>query len=41
MGNVYEGLNPGDVIAVAGVSFLAEGMKVKLMQEIPSPEQGE
>jgi multidrug efflux system membrane fusion protein len=27
-----EGLEPGDIIAVAGVSFLADGMKVKLMQ---------
>jgi len=29
---VYEGLAAGDIIAVAGVSFLADGMKVKLMQ---------
>jgi RND family efflux transporter MFP subunit len=29
---VYEGLAVGDIIAVAGVSFLADGMKVKLMQ---------
>jgi len=28
----YEGLEPGDVIAVAGVSFLADGMTVKLIQ---------
>jgi hypothetical protein len=27
-----EGLAPGDIIAVAGVSFLADGMKVKLIQ---------
>ena len=40
MGNVYEGLKPGDVIAVAGVSFLADGMKVKLMQVKTNPEQG-
>jgi RND family efflux transporter MFP subunit len=30
---VSEGLAPGDVIAVAGVSFLADGMKVKLMKQ--------
>jgi len=30
---VYEGLRAGDVIAVAGVSFLADGMKVKPMKE--------
>jgi multidrug efflux system membrane fusion protein len=29
---VYEGLAPGEIIAVAGVSFLADGMKVKLMK---------
>ena len=29
---VDEGLAPGDIIAVAGVSFLADGMKVKLMK---------
>jgi RND family efflux transporter MFP subunit len=29
---VSEGLSAGDIIAVAGVSFLADGMKVKLMQ---------
>ncbi|MCK5121959.1 MAG: efflux RND transporter periplasmic adaptor subunit [Methylococcales bacterium] len=40
MGNVYEGLKPGDVIAVAGVSFLVDGMKVKLMQAKTNPEQG-
>jgi len=27
-----EGLKPGDIIAVAGVSFLADGMTVKLME---------
>ncbi len=27
-----EGLEPGNIIAVAGVSFLADGMKVKLLQ---------
>ena len=30
---VYEGLKAGDIIAVAGVSFLADGLKVKLMKE--------
>ena len=30
---VYEGLAPGDIIASAGVSFLADGMKVKLMKQ--------
>ena len=30
---VYEGLADGDIIAVAGVSFLADGMKVKLMEK--------
>jgi len=30
---VTEGLKAGDVIAVAGVSFLADGMKVNLMKE--------
>ncbi len=30
---VYEGLVAGDIIAVAGVSFLADGMKVKLMKQ--------
>ena len=30
---VYEGLAAGDIIAVAGVSFLADGMKVKLMKK--------
>jgi RND family efflux transporter MFP subunit len=30
---VYEGLAPGDIIAVAGVSFLADGMKVKLLKQ--------
>ena len=29
---VQEGLAAGDVIAVAGVSFLADGMEVKLME---------
>jgi len=30
---VYEGLADGDIIAVAGVSFLADGMEVKLMEQ--------
>jgi RND family efflux transporter MFP subunit len=30
---VSEGLSAGDIIAVAGVSFLADGMKVKLMEQ--------
>jgi multidrug efflux system membrane fusion protein len=30
---VSEGLADGDIIAVAGVSFLADGMKVKLMKQ--------
>jgi len=29
---ISEGLSAGDIIAVAGVSFLADGMKVKLME---------
>lgn len=31
---VDEGLEAGDVIAVAGVSFLADGMEVKLMKKV-------
>jgi len=30
---VYEGLAAGDIIAVAGASFLADGMKVKLLKQ--------
>jgi hypothetical protein len=30
---VTDGLAAGDVIAVAGVSFLADGMKVKLLKQ--------
>jgi RND family efflux transporter MFP subunit len=30
---VYEGLAAGDIIAVAGVSFLADGMQVKLLKQ--------
>jgi len=30
---VLEGLAAGDIIAVAGVSFLADGMKVRLMKQ--------
>ena len=29
---IAEGLEPGDIIAVAGVSFLADGMEVKLLE---------
>lgn len=29
--HISEGINAGDIVAVAGVSFLADGMKVKLM----------
>ena len=29
---IYEGLEAGDIIAVAGVSFLADGMEVKLLE---------
>jgi hypothetical protein len=29
---VYEGLAAGDIIAVAGVSFLADGLEVKLLE---------
>ncbi len=28
---IYEGVQPGDIVAVAGVSFLTDGQKVKLM----------
>ena len=30
---IYEGLAAGDIIVVAGVSFLADGMKVKLLKQ--------
>lgn len=30
---ISEGLSAGDIIAVAGVSFLADGMKVKLLKD--------
>jgi hypothetical protein len=30
---ITEGIAPGDVIAVAGVSFLRDGQKVKLMAQ--------
>ena len=33
---VSEGVSPGDILAVAGVSFLSDGMKVKLMEEAKS-----
>ena len=28
---IYQGVNAGDVVAVAGVSFLSDGQKVKLL----------
>ena len=37
---VTEGLSPGDVLAVAGVSFLSDGMQVKLM-ELPQEKKPE
>lgn len=40
LGIVHEGLKSGDIIVVAGVSFLADGMKVKLMQATTKPGQG-
>ena len=38
---VSEGVSPGDIVAVAGVSFLSDGMKVKLMakREEAKPEE--
>ena len=30
---VLEGVSPGDILAAAGVSFLSDGMKVKLMAD--------
>ena len=33
MAIVDQGLEQGDIIAVAGVSFLADGMEVKLMEK--------
>jgi hypothetical protein len=30
---IDEGLEAGDIIAVAGVSFLADGLEVKLLEE--------
>jgi multidrug efflux pump subunit AcrA (membrane-fusion protein) len=30
--NVVEGIEPGDIVAVAGVTFLSDGQTVKLMQ---------
>ena len=37
---VTEGLSPGDVLAAAGVSFLSDGMQVKLM-ELPKEKKPE
>ena len=31
--HVYEGVKAGDIVAVAGVTFLNDGQKVKLMQQ--------
>jgi hypothetical protein len=31
--NITEGLAPGDIIVVAGVSFLRDGQQVKLMSQ--------
>jgi hypothetical protein len=33
MSIIEEGLSAGDIIAVGGVSFLADGMKVKIMEQ--------
>ena len=38
MAIVSEGLAPGDIVAVAGVSFLSDAMKVKLMDEKQKPK---
>jgi len=35
---ISEGLAPGDIVAVAGVSFLSDGMKVNLMDEKQKPK---
>ena len=37
---ISDGVSPGDIVAVAGVSFLSDGMKVKLMAkpQIAKPE---
>ena len=37
---VYDGLTAGDIIAVAGVSFLADGLKVNLMKQQGKRNQG-
>jgi len=41
MAVVTDGLSPGDVLAVAGVSFLSDGMKVKLMEAAAEPAMPE
>ncbi len=38
--NIYEGIKAGDIIAVAGVTFLSDGQKVKLMQQQTSNALG-
>lgn len=41
MAVIDEGVAPGDMIAVAGVSFLADGMKVRLLEQKAAKEQGD
>ena len=36
---VTDGVAPGDVVVVAGVTFLSDGQKVKLMPEQGAPEE--
>ena len=31
--NVVDGVKAGDIVAVAGVTFLSDGQRVKLMQQ--------
>ncbi|MGI9511574.1 MAG: efflux RND transporter periplasmic adaptor subunit [Anderseniella sp.] len=38
--HVYEGIKAGDIVAVAGVTFLSDGQKVKLMQQRTSDALG-
>ncbi len=38
--NVYEGIKAGDVVAVAGVTFLTDGQKVRLMKKRTSNALG-
>ena len=39
--HIYEGVKPGDIVAAAGVSFLVDGLKVKLMAQKTSDILGE